>query len=61
MKNGNAFKVKADLKIVELLQDLIPKTINEYKVCHFDLIDTNNQAVAIIGNELSSIEYSISK
>jgi len=57
MKSGKEYKIKAQFKFEELIMNIMPKQTNEIKLSHFKLIDYAEKNVAIIGSEISSIEY----
>jgi len=57
MKSGKEYKIKTQLKFEELIMNIMPKQTNEIKLSHFELIDCAEKNVAIIGSEISSIEY----
>jgi len=59
MKNGKEYKIKCDFNFKDLINDIMPKSQYEIKISHFNLIDHDDKVVAIIGNEVSSIEYFI--
>jgi hypothetical protein len=57
MKNGKEYKTELTLKLDELINALMPKDIHEIKIFHFNIFDGKGKSVAIIGSEVSSIEY----
>jgi len=57
MKNGKEYKVTTKFLFEELIDKIIPKNINEIILSHFELVDYPEKIVAIIGSEISSIEY----
>ena len=59
MKSDKEYKIKTQLKFEELIMNIMPKQTNEIKLSHFELIDCAEKNVAIIGSEISSIEYFI--
>jgi len=59
MKSGKEYKIIANLIYKELINEMMPKLTNEIKFSHFELLDCPEKNVAIIGSEISSIEYFI--
>ena len=59
MKSGKEYKIKTQLEFKELIMNIMPKQTNEIKISHFELVDCKEKNVAIIGSEISSIEYFI--
>jgi len=57
MKSGKEYKIKTQFEFKELIMNIMPKQTNEIKLSHFELIDCKEKNVAIIGSEISSIEY----
>ena len=57
MKSGKEYKIKTQFKFEELIMKIMPKQINEIKISHFELVECAEKNVAIIGSEISSIEY----
>jgi len=57
MKNGKEYKITTNYLFKELINEIIPKLTNEIKFSHFELVDCAENNVAIIGSEVSSIEY----
>ena len=57
MKSGKEYKIKTQLKFEKLIMNIMPKQTNEIKLSHFESIDCAEKNVAIIGSEISSIEY----
>ena len=57
MKNGKEYKTENTLKLDELIKELMPKDPYEIKIFNLNIFDGNGQGTAIIGSEVSSIEY----
>ena len=57
MKSGKEYKIATNFLFKELINEIMPKLTNEIKFSHFELLDCPEKNVAIIGNEISSIEY----
>ena len=57
MRSGKEYKITTNLIYKELANEIMPKLTNEIKFSHFELLDCPEKNVAIIGNEISSIEY----
>jgi len=59
MRSGKEYKITTNLIYKELANEIMPKLTNEIKISHFELADCKEKNVAIIGSEISSIEYFI--
>jgi len=57
MKNGKEYKIKCDLNFKDLIDNIMSQNQNEIKISHFNVVDSKDRIVAIIGGEVSSIEY----
>jgi len=57
MKNGKEYKTENTLKLDELIKELMPKDPYEIKMFNCKLFNEKGKNVAIIGSEVSSIEY----
>jgi len=57
MKNGKEYKTEIKMPIDELIVKLMPNDKYEIKIFHCNIFDKKGSGVAIIGNEVSSVEY----
>lgn len=61
LKNGKEYKIESDLAIADLLKNLIPLNQYEFKFSHFNIVESDNLGVAILGSEIASVEYFINR
>ena len=61
MKSGKEYKITTKFIINELIDKIMPKNMNEFIFSSFSLADNEENIVAIIGNEISSIEFFVKK
>ena len=57
MKSGKEYKTELTIKLDELIEQLMPKTQFSIPIFNCNIFDGNGKSVAIIGTEVSSIEY----
>ena len=57
MKNGKEYETELTLNFKELINELMPKDPYEIKIFHCKLFNEKSKSVAIIGSEVSSVEY----
>jgi len=57
MKNGKEYKTELTIKLDELIEQLMSKDPYEIKIFHLNIFDGNGQSAAIVGSEVSSVEY----
>jgi len=57
MKNSKEYKTELTIKLDELIKELMPKDPYEIKIFHLNIFDGNGQSAAIVGSEVSSVEY----
>jgi len=61
MKNGKEYKTDVKQNLNELINQLMSKDHYEIKIFHCNLFNGEGRSVAIIGSEVSSIEYIVTK
>jgi len=61
MKNGKEYKTEVKQNLNELINQLMPQSLNEIKIFNCNLFNGEGRSVAIIGSEVSSIEYLVTK
>jgi hypothetical protein len=57
LKNNREYEIESNLGINEFLSSIIPKTANEYRFCHFNMLGEGDKIVTFLGSEVSNIEY----
>jgi len=59
MKNGTKYNVNFVEEITEFMKMIIPKYKDNTIINCFTLTDIPNKMVAIVGSEVSSVEYAV--
>jgi len=57
MKSGKEYKITTKFTIDELIDKIMPKSMNEFRFSNFSLAGNEENIAGILGNEISSIEF----